>query len=109
MGVMTINTATQTRLICAKRPVRLGLSALLLVSSVRVNTLRIGSTSTSGRLVWIASPPYLRIRGISRALLCKYLPWGGAVSVVAGVEEAREMEAHMLEEMAHQAVDKGKG
>ena len=33
----------------------------------------------------------------------------GAVSVVAGLEEAREMEAHMLEELAHQAADKGNG
>ena len=33
----------------------------------------------------------------------------GAVSAVAGLEEAREMEAHMLEELAHQAVDKGNG
>ena len=40
MGVMTVNTATRTRLICAKRPFRLGLSALLLVSSVRVEKAR---------------------------------------------------------------------
>ena len=33
----------------------------------------------------------------------------GAVGVVAGVEEAREVEAHMLEELAYQAVDKGNG
>ena len=33
----------------------------------------------------------------------------GAVSAVAGLEEAREVEAHMMEELAHQAVDKGKG
>ena len=74
MGVMTINTTTRTRLICAKRLVRLGLSALLLVSDVRVNILRIGPTRTRGRLVWIASLPSLRIRGISRALMCKYFP-----------------------------------
>ena len=73
MGVMTINTATRTRLICAKRPVRIGLSALLLVGSVRVHT-RIGSTGTRGRLVLIAYPPSLIRRGISRALLCKYFP-----------------------------------
>ena len=108
MGVMTINTATRTRLICAKQPVRLGLSALLLVGSVGVHT-RIRSAGTKGRLVWIASPPSLRRRGISRALLCKYLPWGGAVGAGAGVEEAREEEAHMPEELVHQAMDKGKG
>ena len=33
----------------------------------------------------------------------------GAVGAVAGVEEAREVEAHMLEELAHQAADKGNG
>ena len=33
----------------------------------------------------------------------------GAVGVGAGVEEAREEEAHMLEEMVHQAADKGNG
>ena len=76
VGVKTINTATQTWLICAKRPIRRGLSALLLVGSVRVHT-RIGSTGTRGRLVLIASPPSLRRRGIGRALLCKYLPWRG--------------------------------
>ena len=68
MGVMTINITTRTRLVCAKQPIRLGLNALLLVGSVRVHT-RIGSMGTSGRLVWIASPPYLRRRGISHALL----------------------------------------
>ena len=33
----------------------------------------------------------------------------GAVGVVAGVEEVREVEAHMLEELVHQAADKGNG
>ena len=33
----------------------------------------------------------------------------GAAGVVAGLEEAREREAYMLEELAHQAADKGNG
>ena len=77
MGVMTVYTATRTRFIGTKWPIRLGLSALLLVSSVRVKTLRIGSTSTRGRLILIAFLPALRGRAISHALLCKYLPWRG--------------------------------
>jgi len=31
------------------------------------------------------------------------------VTAVAGVEKAREAKAHMLEELAHQAADKGNG
>ena len=69
MGVMTINTATRTRLVGTKRPVRLGLSALLLVSSVRVKKLMMGSTSTKGRLILIAFPLSLRRRGINHDLL----------------------------------------
>ena len=33
----------------------------------------------------------------------------GAVGAVVGIKEAREVEAHMLEELAHQAADKGNG
>ena len=33
----------------------------------------------------------------------------GVVGAGAGVEEAREEEVHMLEELAHQAADKGNG
>ena len=32
-----------------------------------------------------------------------------AVGASAGVEEAREEEVHMLEELVHQATDKGNG
>ena len=39
----------------------------------------------------------------------KILALEGALSAVAGFEEAREMEARMLEELAHQAADKGNG
>ena len=33
----------------------------------------------------------------------------GVVGAVTGVEEAREVEAYMLEELAHQAADKDNG
>ena len=58
MSVMTVNTATRTRLIYMNRPVRLRMSALLLVSSVRVNTWRSGSMITRGRLIFISFPLY---------------------------------------------------
>ena len=51
MSVMTINTATQIGLIGVKQPIRLGLRALWLVGSGRVDTGRIGSPVTRSGLV----------------------------------------------------------
>ena len=77
MSVMTKNTTTRTRLIHANMPVLLGLSALLLVSSVRCSTLRIRSRITEGRFILNAFPLLFSRRRISHALLCIHLPLRG--------------------------------
>ena len=48
-------------------------------------------------------------KGDYSCLVVQRLALEGAIGVVAGLEEAREVEAHMLEELAHQAADKGNG
>ena len=77
MGVVTIDTATRTRIIHANRPVLLGLSALLLVSSVRCIPLGIRSWINRDRLILVSFPLLFGSRRISCALLCIHLPLGG--------------------------------
>ena len=51
MCEMIVNTTTKTRLVHGNMPVLLGLSALLLVSSVRCIILRIRSNITGIRMI----------------------------------------------------------
>ena len=77
MCVMTINTTKRTGLVRANMPVLLGLSALLLVSSVKSIILRIRSRITGSRLILSAFPLLFGRRRISHTLLCIHLPLRG--------------------------------
>ena len=83
--VKTINTTIRTRLVHVNMHVLLGLSALLLVRSVRCITLGIRSRITGGRLILGALPLLFGSRRISRALLCIYLPLEGRWLLLQGL------------------------
>ena len=95
MCIMTINTTKRTWLIHTNRPILLGLSALLLVCSVRSITL-IRSIITRGSLILISFPLPFGRKGIRSCPTVRTPSPEGVFVAVAGVEKAREEEVLML-------------